>query len=765
MEKFGRSQPVRRFEDHRFVTGHGGYLDDVTPEGAAFAVFVRAQVAHAEFQPLDLADIRDMPGVLAALAAEDLEAMGIAIDMDFDTVDNRDGTTGASPIRPVLAKGRVRFVGEPMAVIVAETLQEARDAAEAAFPETEDLPAKVDLAEGGSQLHSEAPGNLAFDWVMGNAAPVEAAMKAAAHVVTTVVEDNRVHVNSMEPRGAYAEWDGDKLHLCYGGQGPWGTKDEIVRTFNLPEDKVRVTHPDVGGGFGMKSFDYPEYFAVCAAAMTLGRAVRWMSERTEAMLSDNGGRDLVSTTRLAFDSDHKLLAYHVDTLCNLGAYNSGYAQPIQTELFAKVLMGVYDVQDTLLDVKGIFTNTAPVDAYRGAGRPEAIFALERSMDNAARELGVDGWDLREKNFIPTAAFPYRSSTGELYDVGDFPRVLGRVKQEADVAGFEGRKAASAAAGKLRGIGLCYYIESILGDKDERAAVEFNEDGTATLFVGTQSNGQGHETVFVQFLSDHSGIPADKINMVQGDTDRIAKGGGTGGSRSVTTQTNVMLKNVSDMRVAFADFLADQNNTDAANVDFDDERFRIPGSNETPSMLEVAALAREAGRTDLLRFDSYDRIAGRSFPNGAHVAEVEIDPDTGVTEVVKYTVTDDFGNLINPMLAEGQVHGGVAQGIGQAVTERVVFDDDGQMITATFMDYAMPRADDVPMIAFTTEPVPSTQNPTGMKGCGEAGTVGALAAVSNAVADAVAAYGVTDVQMPFTPERVWRMLNSAPIAAE
>ncbi len=765
MEKFGRSQPVRRFEDHRFVTGAGGYLDDVVPEGAAFAVFVRAQVAHASFEPLDLSDVREMPGVLAALAVEDIEAMGIAIDMDFETVENRDGTDGAAPLRPILAKGRVRFVGEPMAIIVAETMQEAKDAAESVFPETEDLPAKMDLATGGESLHDEAPDNLAFDWVMGDAAPVEAAMAKAAHIVTTVIDDNRVIVNAMEPRGCYVEWDGEKMHMCYGGQGPWGTRDEIVRTFNLPKDKVRVTHPDVGGGFGMKSFDYPEYFAIAAAAMKLTRTVRWMSDRTEAMLSDNGGRDLTSTTRLAFDADHKIIAYHVDQICNLGAYNSAYAQPIQTELFSKVLMGVYDVQDTLLEVKGVFTNSAPVDAYRGAGRPEAIFALERSMDNAARVLGVDPWELREKNFIPTSAFPYKSSTDEIYDVGDFPRVLARVKEEADVAGFADRRKASEANGKLRGIGLCYYIESILGAKDERAKVEFNADGTATLYVGTQSNGQGHETVFAQFLSDQTGIPTDKISMVQGDTDRIAKGGGTGGSRSVTTQTNVMLKTVDAMTKAFAEYLADKNSVDAAEISFDDERFRLPGSNETPSMLEVAAMAREDGREDLASFKAYAKLDARSFPNGAHVAEIEIDPDTGKTEVVKYTVTDDFGNLINPLLAEGQVHGGVAQGIGQAITERVVFDDDGQLITATFMDYAMPRAYDLPMIDFTTEPVPSTANAMGMKGCGEAGTVGALAAIANAVADAVSARGITDVQMPFTPERVWQMLQSEPIAAE
>ena len=524
-----------------------------------------------------------------------------------------------------------------------------------------------------------------------------------------------------------------------------------------------MTVPDVGGGFGTKGMDYPEYFAVAIAARELGQPVLWLSDRTEAMLTDNGGRDLVSDTELAFDSDHRLVGYRVDTLCNLGAYNSQYAQPIQTELFAKVASGVYDVRDIFLRCRGIYTNTTQVDAYRGAGRPEAIFALERSMDNAARVIGVDPFELRQKSFIAPSKFPYKTALSDTYDVGDFDRVLCRVRNEADFDGFDARQAASKKNGQLRGIGLCYYIESILGDKKETSTLQFNDDGTVTQFVGTVSNGQGHETVFTTFLSDHTGIPIDRIRIVQADSDQITKGGGTGGSRSATIQSTALLNTVSVVKKAFCEFLSEKN--DGADVEFDDERFRISGSNETPSILDVAAMARTEGRTDLLRFEEEIELEARSFPNGAHVAEIVIDPDTGLCRLDRYTVTDDFGNLLNPMLVEGQIHGGVAQGVGQALTERVVYDEDGQLLTATFMEYAMPRAYDLPMINFTTEPTPSTTNPLGMKGCGEAGTVGALAAVANAVADAVAPLGIRDVQMPFTPERVWRMLQTAKAAAQ
>ena len=763
MDKFGKSQPVRRFEDRRFITGQGGYVDDIAPKGSLHAFFVRSQVAHGALTPVDLSEVRQMPGVALALAVEDLEAMGIDFIMRGTLVTNRDGTKGAATDRHVLAKGKVRFVGEPIAMIVAESREQAKDAAEAVFAEIDDLPAKVDVAPGGETLHDSAHDNIAFDWGMGDEPAVQAAIESAAHVVRTRIVDNRIIVNSMEPRGCFAEWDGQRLHFAFGGQGVWGLQGDLARCLGLDKADIRVTNPDVGGGFGMKGMPYPEYFSVAAAARALGRPVRWMSERTEAMLTDNGGRDLITETELAFDADHRLIAYRTDTICNIGAYNSNYAQPIQTDLFAKVAMGVYDVQKVYLKCRGIFTTTTQVDAYRGAGRPEAIFALERSMDNAARQLGVDPWELRRKSFIPPSKFPYKTAIADTYDVGDFNRVMDRVMAEADVAGFAARRKASEAKGKIRGQGLCYYIESILGDPSENARVVFEEDGTVSLYVGTQSNGQGHETVYATFLADHTGIPVDKIRIIQGDTDLIPQGGGTGGSRSVTVQSTATLATATTIRRQFAEYLAGK--TGADGVDFDDEVFRIPGSNETPTMLEVAEMARRDGRTDLLDVQERIKLEARSFPNGCHVAEVEIDPETGQLVVDRYTVTDDFGNLINPMLAEGQVHGGVAQGIGQAITEHVVYDEDGQLLTATFMDYGMPRAEDLPMIRFTTEAVPSLYNPMGMKGCGEAGTVGALAAIANAVTDAVSTAGGEDIQMPYTAERVWRALNRAKMAAE
>jgi carbon-monoxide dehydrogenase large subunit len=490
-----------------------------------------------------------------------------------------------------------------------------------------------------------------------------------------------------------------------------------------------------------------------------------MSDRTEAMLSDNAGRDLVSLAEMAFDADNRITAYRVRTRCNLGAYNSQFGQGIQTQLFSRVMMGVYDVQDVFLQVEGYYTNTTQVDAYRGAGRPEAIYVLERLMDRAARELDVDPWELRRINFIKPDQFPYVSATGETYDVGDFDKLLRRASKEADHEGFAARRAADEERGLLRGQGICYYIESILGDPSEGAKVVFEEDGSVSIYVGTQSNGQGHETVYAQFLSDQTGIPADRITVVQGDSDLIAQGGGTGGSRSVTTQNTATLATVEAMTEAFTAFLSDELGVPASAIAFDDERFRADGSNVSPTMIEVADMARQKGREDLLSHEKRATLPGRSYPNGVHIAEAVIDPETGIVVTDRYTVVDDFGNLINPMLAEGQVHGGVAQGVGQAIQERTVFDEDGQLLTASFMDYALPRATDLPNISFTSEPVPSTANVMGMKGCGEAGTVGAMAAISNAVQDALWNRGVRQADMPFTPHRVWEMLNDGRIAAE
>lgn len=756
MQKFGKAQGVGRLEDVRFLTGAGRYVDDIAPKDALHAIFLRSPVAHATLDALDVAEAEAMPGVRLVVTAETLLAAGVTLGMKGVAVANQDGSRGAMPERPVLARGSLRYVGEPVAMIVAESLDAARDAAEVIGLDYSDLDPKLDLASGGPVVHPEAPQNRAYDWVMGDAAAVDAALAASAHRVVYDVVHNRVIVNAMEPRVAFAEWDGGRLHLCFSGQGVWVQKGELARMMHLAPDNVRVTNPDVGGGFGMKGMTYPEYVCIAVAAQLLGHSVRWVSERTEAMLSDNGARDLVVRTEFGFDADHRITAYRADVVSNMGAYNSQFGQAIQSELFSKVFTGCYDIQTALLTAQGIYTHTTPIDAYRGAGRPEAIMTIECAMDNAARVLGVDPFALRARNFV--RAFPYKMINGLTIDVGDFDRVLKRLHVEADVDGFAARQAGSATKGLIRGMGIATYIESILGSPEETAHVVYAADGTVSLFVGTQSNGQGHETVFTAMLAEQTGIDASLIRVVQGDSDKIAKGGGTGGSRSVTVQGTAIRAVVGAMIPAFADFLADEL---GAGVAYDEGRFGAPGSNVRLTMIEAADRARAAGRDDLLSHSQSIKLQAGSFPNGAHLAEVEVDPETGQVRLDRYFVVDDFGNMINEALVEGQVHGGIAQGFGQAVMENAGFDAQGQLLTASFMDYAMPRAQDLPMIRFVTEPVPSTTNPLGMKGCGEAGTVGSLGAISNAMSDAMAQRGVMRVEMPFTPVRVWSWLAQAP----
>lgn len=754
--KFGRAQPAGRREDLRFLTGAGRYVDDIAPAGALHAVFVRSNLAHGRIATLDLDPARAMPGVHLVLDAAGLEAMGVTLGMKGARLTGRDGRPGAGPERPVLARGTVRHVGEAVAVVVAETLAAAKDAAEAVVLDIDEAPVSLELAPGGAAIHPEAPGNLAYDWETGDAAATDAAFAGAAHRVALEVVHNRIIVNPMEPRGCFAEWDGARLHLCVNGQGVWNQRNETARMLGLPREAVRVTNPDVGGGFGMKAMTYPEYIAVAAAARALGRPVRWMGERTESMLTDNAGRDLVARAELALDADHRITGYRVNLVSNLGAYNSQFGQPIQSELFSKVLTGIYDIQAAHLRAVGVYTNTAPVDAYRGAGRPEAILTLERVMDEAARVLGVDPFVLRERNVI--RQFPYRTVVGEVIDVGDFPRVLAVARTRGDVAGFAARQAEAAARGRLRGLGLAAYIECILGDQSETARLVLDGDGGATLYVGTQSNGQGHETVFARMVAARTGIAEDMVRIVQGDSDAIPTGGGTGGSRSVTVQGTAMKATLDAVLDGFAEFLAAE--WDIPEVTFDGTAFGGTGTNTRLTLAEAAELARARGKADLLDTSRRITLEGRSFPNGVHLAEVEIDPATGALTLERYTVVDDFGTLIAPELAMGQVHGGVVQGFGQAVTEAAVHDPSGQLLTASFMDYAMPRADDLCPIDISFEPVPSVMNPLGMKGCGEAGTVGALGALSNAVRDALAPTGVARVDMPFTPARVWQWLQEA-----
>lgn len=752
--KFGLAQPLKRREDLRFLTGNGRYVSDIVPAGALWAVFLRSDHAHGEIASLDVSEARAMPGVHLVLTADDLLARGVKLGMKGERIDTRDGGKGAGPERPVLAHGRVRFVGEALAVMVAETPNQARDALEVISIDINPLEPALQLDCREPAIHPEAPANRAFDFLFGDQPGTDAALAASAHRVRLEVIHNRVTAAPMEPRACFAEWNGERLHFCVNGQGVWVQRNELSRMLGLPRERIRVTNPDVGGGFGMKAMTYPEYVVIADAARALGRPVAWVSTRTEGMLTDNAGRDLVARVDLGFDADHRITAYKVDLVTNLGAYNSQYGQAIQTELFAKVLTGVYKVPKAALLATGVYTNSVPIDAYRGAGRPEAILTIERALDHAARVLGVDPVELRLKNVIRD--FPHTTMEGEIIDAGDFAGLLETVAGRS--AGYADRLASSRAKGLLRGMGVAAYIEAILGDPDEIARLVLDEDGGATLFVGTQSNGQGHESVYSRMVAEATGIPQDMVRIVEGDSDRIAKGGGTGGSRSVTVQGTATRATVMGMISAFESFLAAEWGVEAVN--FADHRFGAPGTNHRLTLAEAAALARARGRLDLVDRSEKIVLDGRSFPNGVHLAEVEIDPETGALRLDRYSVVDDFGVLVAPNLVEGQVHGGVAQGFGQAVTEWLVQDEGGQVLTASFMDYALPRATDLPFISFAERGVPTRTNPLGMKGCGEAGTVGALGAISNAVRDALAPLGVTRVDMPFTPCRIWTWIKEA-----
>ena len=757
--KFGSSQSVTRQEDQRFLTGHGQYVDDIAPEGALHCYLLRSPVAHAEITELEVSDARKVPGVHLVLTAADLATAGLANAIPFSVIDNEDGSKAAAPRRPILAEGRVRFVGEPVVFIVADSMMAARDAAELVLLGFDELDPKLDVAIGGPLIHPEAPENLCYSWGAGDKDAADQALAGAAHVVTVTVEDNRIMCASMEPRAITAETKGDRLHVCENGQGVWGKKAEIAAWLGMDPEDVHVTTPDVGGAFGMKTMRYPEHFLLSHAARVLHRPVRWMADRTESMLSDNGGRDLTCTAELGFDADLKLTGYRLHTVSNLGAYVSGFAQMIQSRLFSHVFPGVYDVQAAYMNNKAVFTNTTQVDAYRGAGRPEAIYVLERAMDHAARVLGVDPLDLRRRSFIRSDQMPYKTAAAELYDSGDFAGLMDRAAQDADTAGFPARRDASAKAGKLRGQGMCYYIEAILGQPTETARIELTATG-AKVYVGTQSAGQGHETVYKQLLRDKLGLELHQIEIVQGDSDLIAKGGGTGGSRSVTVQGSAIYATSGALLDALLPFAEQVIGAENASFDAEEAVFRAPGSNTVIGLMDLAARALSDSRADLLVAEQEIRNAGRSFPNGCHIAEVEIDPDTGLLTVERYTVVDDLGLLMNPMLVEGQIHGGIAQGAGQAMNERVVFDENGQLLSASFMDYGMPRAGDFPFFNFGSAPTETETNVLGMKGCGEAGTIGAMAAVANAVQDALWPVGVRLADMPFTPHRVWQMIREA-----
>jgi aerobic carbon-monoxide dehydrogenase large subunit len=764
MTKFGVAQPVRRVEDPRLLLGHGSYTDDIAPADALFGFVLRSPYAAAKILSIDTEAARQMPGVRAVFTAADLEADEIGGVPCVVPLQNRDGSDRADPPHPVLAAGFVRHVGDPVAFIVATSAAAAQDAAEAVLADYDALPAVTDMqaaVEPGAPLvWPEAAHNIAFDWHTGDKEKTDALFASAAHVTRLTVVNNRIIVNSIEPRTAFAAYEDERWTLTTTCQGGWSLREMLAaHVFKAPEEKFRIITPDVGGGFGMKLFLYAEHVLVCYAARKLGLPVRWTSERSEAFLSDTHGRDQICEGELALDANGKFLGMRIRVLAGMGAYLSNYAPIIPTLAGSKVLGSVYDFQTIYVNVLGVFTHTVPVDAYRGAGRPESNYLVERLIDAAANELGIDRVDLRRRNMVPASAMPHVSAMGEKYDSGDFPKVLDAALEAADWNGFPARQREAVAAGRRRGIGLAYYLEATGGAESERAEIRFSADGRVDVYVGTQSSGQGHETAYVQLTAAQLGVDGEKIRIHQGDTDRIPTGGGTGGARSLYSEGQALrltgLSVIEKGRQEAGAYL------EAAEADivFADGKFSVAGTDRAVDILTLAA--QKPGTLDAAEVAAID---AHTFPNGCHIAEVEVDPETGVARVVGYLVMDDVGKVVNPLIVRGQVHGGVVQGIGQAIYERVVYEaDSGQLVSGSLTDYALPRADDLPDIRVEFIEIPCASNPLGVKGAGEAGAVGSPPAVVNAIIDALKQDGVTAVDMPATPERLWKAITMAKAA--
>ncbi|HWA89586.1 MAG TPA: xanthine dehydrogenase family protein molybdopterin-binding subunit [Rhizomicrobium sp.] len=771
--KFGIGQSVRRTEDIRFVAGQGQYTDDLRFEREAHAAFARSPHAHARILSIDTAAAEAAPGVIAVLTHEDVDAFGAGPMPCMAPLKSRDGSEVKKSPKALLAKGKVTFTGEAVAMVVAETYAQAVDAAELVAIDYEPLDANgtLDGAPQGPQIWDSAPGNECFDWIGGDEEKCNAAFAAAAHVVSVDTVQNRVAPTSMETRNAIGLYDADKdfYTLHSGNQGSGNLRDRVAKgVLNIPPEKLRVVNKDVGGGFGMKGFMYPEQPLVLIAAKKAGRPVRWSSDRTEAFLTDNHGRDMIVKGELALDAEGKILAMRVTGSANMGGYLSQFNPFIATLAGGRIFGGVYRVPTVFAAVKGYFSNSGPIDAYRGAGRPEAAYLMERLMDVAARKTGIDRVELRRRNLPGPDELPYKNWFGVAFDSGDYPRMLDTALARADAAGFAARKAKSAAEGKLRGLGLAYYVEITFAVGAEPARVVFTENGGVELYVGTQSNGQGHETAFAQLVSEKLGVPFESIAVKQGDTEWV-NGGGTGGSRSLNMSGGALL-GASDEVIRKGKAAAGQVlQAGGAEVGFEVVEgvgtFRVAHSERAISVGELAVtLKREKlpGFENGLDSDATFQGPASTFPNGCHICEVEIDPETGKVEIASYSVLDDFGRVINPMLVAGQVHGGVVQGLGQALCENMVYDrGSGQAISASFTDYAMPRAEDMPDIAFAYEEIPCKTHEMGAKGCGEAGTVGALPVAISAICDAL---DIDHLDMPATPERVWRALREKRAAA-
>ncbi len=776
MEKYGSSQPVRRVEDTRLLRGNGRYTDDVTPSGALYGVVVRSPHAAARIVSINAEGARQAsPHVFAVYTGADLEADRIGPIPCLVPLSNQDGTARKDTPRPALAKDAVRFVGDAVAFVVAETIDAARDAAEALTIEYDILSSASNIqaatAPGAPLVWPEASGNVCFDWAMGDKGAVDALFRSAAHVTRLEVVNNRIVVSSMEARAALASYDAGngRWTLETNTQGVWLLKGQLAETvFKVKPEQFRVLTNDVGGGFGMKAFLYPEHVLVCYAARKLGRPVKWTSERSEAFVSDTHGRDNVTEGEIAVDADGRVLALRSRNVANMGAYLSNFGPAIPTIAGSKVLASVYTFQAIYLNVIGVFTNTVPVDAYRGAGRPESNYLVERLMEAAARELGLDPIAFRRNNMISPSAMPFRTAMGETYDSGQFAQILDAGLSKIDHANFAARRSAAARRGKLRGLGLSYYLEATMGDPTERAEIRFRDDGDVEVWVGTQSNGQGHETAYTQLTAEQLGIPHERIRVRQGDSDEMPTGGGTGGARSLYSEGQAILitsKSVIDKGKQAASEALEASIGDIA---FENGTFTVSGTDRGIDILTLAtqqirkAAAGEAAT--LLDSAEIARVEIHTFPNGCHLAEVEVDPETGMIELIRYAVCDDMGRTLNPMIVRGQAHGGVAQGVGQALLERTSYDpDSGQLLAGSFMDYALPRATDLPDIEVDLLEIPCLSNPLGVKGAGEAGAVGSPPAVMNAVLDALANRGVTHLDMPATPETVWRALALAEAA--
>ena len=765
--KFGVGQPVPRQEDPTLLKGEGRYSDDVNLENQAYCVMVRSQVAHGILKGIDIGEARQMPGVLGIWTGADLNAAGYGALKTVMMVPQRDGSPMKTPTRYSLATDKVRFVGDPVAFVVAETQAQARDAAEAVVVDIESLPAVTearDAAKSGAPIvFDDVPGNVCSDYHYGDAAKVEEAFAKAAHVTRLHLVSNRIVVCAMEPRSAVAHYDKatDRYTFQAGNQGVFGLKNQMAALLGIKPAQMRVLTGNVGGSFGMKGSPYPEYAGMFHASKLLGRPVKWTDDRSGSFLSDQHGRDHDFDAELALDKDGTFLAVRLNGYANIGGYLSNVGAAMGALGVTRNLAAIYRTPLIEVSTKVCFTHTSPIGAYRGAGRPEANYFMERLIDTAAREMGIDQVEMRKRNHIKPEEMPYKTASGTVYDSGEFSILLDKALKFADVDGFAARKAESTARGKLRGMGIGDYLEVTAPPMNEMGGIRFEPNGDVTIITGTLDYGQGHWSAFAQVLTTKLGIPFKKIKLIQGDSDLLIAGGGTGGSKSIMASGAAIVEasdKVIDKGKQIAGVALEAS---AADIEFKTGRFTIVGTDRGIGIMELAEKLRGGmklpeGVPDTLDVSHVHEAAPSAYPNGTHVCEVEIDPDTGIVEIAKYTMVGDFGTVINPLLVEGQSHGGVVQGIGQALYEHVVYNEDGQLITGSFTDYALPRADTVPFFAMDYHSVPAKTNVLGAKGCGEAGCAGSLPSVMNAIVDAL---GGKHINMPATPERVWEALNS------